>query len=157
MWLILISLDLSPPYLSSAFVHSFRIVVIIVTVQHIRFALQTCENFFGSTWKMGFMCTSNRWVCVCVCVFKSMQNSIHFVCVRFRLFWHCSLLICGCGDRRSAIRIYGAVTGLIGVLKSILHNSPSPLHKRICCDRSSLFRIFPRIRRILGSIQPFYK
>lgn len=55
----------------------------------------------------------------------------------------------------SALNVYGVATGLIGVLNSILQSSPSPLHKRICCDRSSLFLMLPRIRRIRGSIHPF--
>lgn len=54
------------------------------------------------------------------------------------------------------VSAYGVATGLIGVLNSILHNSPSPLHSKICCDRSSLFFMLPRIRRIRGSIHPFW-
>lgn len=76
---------------------------------------------------------ASEWVCVYLCVYL-------YSCCCFR----CSFF-------------YGVATGLIGVLKSILQSSPSPLHKRICCDRSSLFFILPRIRRIRGSIQPFCK
>lgn len=105
---------------------------------------ETCKDFFLD------LCAHQTgvWLCrhVYVCPnWWCRRPSFFYALVNFWLCWHLSM------------RIYGVATGLIGVLKSILHNSPSPLHKRICCDRSSLFLIFPRIRRILGSIQPFYK
>lgn len=85
---------------------------------------------------------------------KQTQNAFVFALCAIRVPNRCVVLVNFSGKSLP----YGVATGLIGpVLKSILHSSPSPLHNRICCERSSLFFILPRIRRIRGSIHPFWE
>lgn len=114
--------------------HMFATTTILIKNSSICHAMQHSVRLMNVV----FLCV----VCLCVSNRCLVQNFIYA--------WP-KKVVCLC-----FVFIYGVAPGLIGVLKSILHSSPSPLHNRICWDRSSLFFILPRIRRIRGSIQPFW-